>query len=125
MYERFEQLIQERGLTSYRIAKMTGIDAAIFSNWKRGKSIPNADNLSKIAKVLDVSVEFLLGKREKPLVDEGLEKIIEDKIREQLRVSVWNDDQARENIEIFSSLPLEKKQEALRYLRYLATQKDT
>ena len=126
MYERFEQLIQELGLSSYRVAKMTGIDTAVLSNWKRGKTTPNAENMAKIARALDVSVEYLLGQNEKPRIvdDVELNRIIEDKIKEQLIASVWDDEQARENARIFTSLPQEKRQEALRYLRYLADLKD-
>jgi transcriptional regulator with XRE-family HTH domain len=66
LYERYEQLIQELGLTSYRVAKLAGIGEYILSDWKRGRSTPNADNMAKIAKVLGVSSEYLLGQKEKP-----------------------------------------------------------
>jgi repressor LexA len=79
MYDRFDQLLQERELTSYRVAKMTGIDASIFSNWKRGLSTPNADNMTKIANALGVSVEYLMGAEKEKPTDEARELSVVEK----------------------------------------------
>lgn len=37
MYEIFEQLLRERGITAYRVSKDTGITSATLSDWKREK----------------------------------------------------------------------------------------
>lgn len=60
MYDRFRQVIESKGITSYKIAKDTGISQNIFSYWKSGRSKPKADKLLKIANYLGVSVEELI-----------------------------------------------------------------
>lgn len=61
MYEIYERLINELGLTTYRVAMDTGIAQSVFSAWKSGKSKPKPDKLKKIAERLHVSVDYLMG----------------------------------------------------------------
>lgn len=62
MYSIFEQLLQKRGITTYKISKDTGIAQSVFSSWKSGKSIPKTDKLQIIADYFGVSLEYLTGK---------------------------------------------------------------
>lgn len=61
MYSIFEHLIQSLGLTSYKIAKETGIDQTVFSRWKKGRTTPSATHLKKIADYLGVTISYLMG----------------------------------------------------------------
>ena len=61
MYEIYEKLINELGITTYRVAMDTGIAQSVFSAWKSGKSRPKPDKLKKIADMLHVSVDYLMG----------------------------------------------------------------
>lgn len=63
MYEIFEQLLQKRGITAYRISKDTGIAQSVLSAWKTGKSTPKLDKLKTIADYLGVSIEYLMGEK--------------------------------------------------------------
>lgn len=58
MYSKFEKLLSERKITSYRVSKETGISNTTFSDWKRKKSKPKLDKLLAIAKYFDVPVEY-------------------------------------------------------------------
>lgn len=58
MYEYYEQLIQKRGLTNYKISKDTGIAQSILSAWKNGVSTPKADKMKILADYLGVPVEY-------------------------------------------------------------------
>lgn len=60
MYEIFEKLLKEKGLTAYRVAKDTGIATATLTQWKNGVSVPKQDKLQKIADYLKVTVDYLL-----------------------------------------------------------------
>lgn len=63
MYEIFEQLLQKKGISAYRVARETGISQASLSDWKSGKvKRPSIDKLQKIAEYLDCSVDYLLGR---------------------------------------------------------------
>ena len=65
MYEIFAKLLEERGVTAYKVSKATGIAGSTFSDWKSGRSTPKQDKLQKIADYFGVSVDFLItGKEE-------------------------------------------------------------
>lgn len=66
MYEVFERLLKQKGVTSYRVYKETGVSQSTLSDWKRGRSAPKAEILQKIAEYFGVTVDYLLGKEEKP-----------------------------------------------------------
>lgn len=61
MYEIFEKLIKEKGITAYRVAKETGLGTSTFSDWKIGRSAPKIDKLKKIADYLEVDIDYLTG----------------------------------------------------------------
>ena len=67
MYEIFERLLRQAGVTAYRVSKETGIGASTFSDWKKGRSTPKQEKLRKIADYFGVSVEYLMtGKNSSP-----------------------------------------------------------
>lgn len=65
MYDIFEKLLKERGVTAYRVAKETGISTATLTQWKNGTSIPKQDKLQKIADYFGVTLDYLSGRIEK------------------------------------------------------------
>lgn len=60
MYEIFEKLCKEHGVTPYRVCKETGLTTATISNWKAGRYMPKADKMQRIADYFNVSMEYLL-----------------------------------------------------------------
>ena len=58
MYEKFAALLQQRGVTAYRVSKDTGIPANTFTDWKNGRSKPKFDKLLILAKYFGVPVEY-------------------------------------------------------------------
>ena len=67
MYERFLELLTQKGLKHADVAKATGISPTMFSEWKSGKiTLPKADKLIKIADFLGVSVDYLAGTSDDP-----------------------------------------------------------
>jgi transcriptional regulator with XRE-family HTH domain len=83
MYEIFEKLCKERGVTAYKVCKATGITTATISNWKVGRYAPKQEKLKKIADYFGVSVEYLMTgvektqKDSKSGMDKNLQKIID------------------------------------------------
>ena len=72
-----------------------GISAQVISNWKSRNSIPKADDLYKISKFLNVSMEYLLtGKDfENKLADDELElltnyRLLQDHDKSMVQVMV-------------------------------------
>lgn len=65
MYDRFRQIIDERSITPYKVAKDTGISQVTLSNWKTGIGQPKLDKLMKIAKYLNIALSELIEEEEK------------------------------------------------------------
>lgn len=88
MYEIFAKLLADKGLRAADVTRATGIKSPVFSEWKKGKSRPNADKMLLIANFLGVSVEYLMtGKKPESALNKKDEKDIEkilDQTREQL-----------------------------------------
>ena len=61
MYERFNKLLQEKGLTAYKVAKATGVSRSTLAAWKKKEYTPKLDKLQKLANYLGVSVYYLTG----------------------------------------------------------------
>lgn len=60
MYEIFEQLLKQSGNKAADVARATGINQAVFSEWKKGKSSPKADKLQLIADYFGVTLDYLV-----------------------------------------------------------------
>lgn len=60
MYQVFEDLLKEKKLKVSDVARATGIAPSTLSDWKSGRSKPKSDKLYKIAKFLDVPMEYFM-----------------------------------------------------------------
>ena len=61
---RLKELRKQAHLTQVELAKRLGIGQSSYADWERGKKKPTQDNLVKIAQVLNVSVDYLVGNSE-------------------------------------------------------------
>lgn len=59
--ERLKTLRKEAGFTQVDVAEKLGISQPAYASWERGAKKPTQDNLVKIAKILNVSVDYLVG----------------------------------------------------------------
>lgn len=59
MYDVYEKLRNEKGLSNAEVSRATGVSTATLSQWKTGKYTPKMDKLEKIAAFLAVPVEYL------------------------------------------------------------------
>lgn len=69
MVERIRQLCADRGITLKRLELEAGIGNGVIARWET--SSPRADKLLAVAKVLNVSAEYLLTGNEKQPTDTG------------------------------------------------------
>ena len=58
MYPKFLKLIEERKISTYRVAKDTGIPVTFFSDWKSGRSKPKTEKLLILAKYFGVPITY-------------------------------------------------------------------
>ena len=84
MYEIFEKLCEERGVTAYRVCKSTGITTATISNWKAGRYTPKQEKMQKIADYFGVSLEYLMTGNESSQESSNLTKRDTKEITEML-----------------------------------------
>lgn len=61
MYEYYAMLRDSKGLTDYKVSKLSGVGRSTLSDWKTGKHTPNFENITKIAKALEVEPSDLVG----------------------------------------------------------------
>lgn len=60
LYKKFQRLLDERGITAYKVSKETGIATATLTEWKNGTYTPKVDKLMLIAKYFDVPIGYFL-----------------------------------------------------------------
>ena len=68
--QRILKIIEEKGVTEYRVSKETGISNSFFGKWKaHPTSKISSCNLVLIADYLGCSVDFLLGRTDNPEIN--------------------------------------------------------
>ena len=67
IYDRIEYLLNKHGISSYKLAKETGISTGLISQWKKRTQNPSQAKLLIIANYFGVSLDYLTG-------NEGTEK---------------------------------------------------
>lgn len=65
--ERLKDLRRQAGLTQVEVAEKLGISQQAYASWERGIKRPTQENLVKIAQILNVSVDYLVGNSEEKL----------------------------------------------------------
>lgn len=103
MYDIFMQLMEEKGVTAYRVAKDTGITQATLSRWKTGKVSPSIETLQVLAEYFGVTIDYLMGNahideqtppktQKAPTLNKKDERDIKKKMEEML--DLFNSDDA-------------------------------
>lgn len=59
--ERLRELRKKENFTQVEVAEKLGISQPAYASWERGVKKPTQENLVKIAQVLNVSVDYLVG----------------------------------------------------------------
>lgn len=59
--ERLKTLRKQAQLTQVDVAERLGISQPAYASWERGIKKPTQENLVKIAQILNVSVDYLVG----------------------------------------------------------------
>lgn len=62
--ERLKELRKRANFTQVEVAEKLGISQPAYASWERGVKKPTQENLVKIAQVLNVSVDYLVGNSE-------------------------------------------------------------
>lgn len=54
-------LRKKKGLTQQEVAELVHVERGVYTNWELGNRNPNYENLSMLACIFDVSIDYLLG----------------------------------------------------------------
>ena len=54
------ELRKERGLSQEQLGEKINVTRQIISNWELGEASPNPEQLKKISKILNISIDELL-----------------------------------------------------------------
>lgn len=73
--ERLKELRKQAHLTQVELAKRLGIGQSSYADWERGKKNPTQENLIKLAQILNVSVDYLVGNSDEENTNKELEDI--------------------------------------------------
>ena len=73
--ERLKQLRKKKGFSQAQLAKKVEVHFTQISRYERGETKPNAQAMTKMAKVLDTTVDYLMnGTTDEVAQEMGLEK---------------------------------------------------
>lgn len=62
--QRIEEMLKTEGLTQSKLASGIGVNQSTACNWLNGKKEPSIESLWKLADFFDVSVDYLIGRKE-------------------------------------------------------------
>lgn len=104
-WTRYVELCSSVNKSPHKVATSIGVTSGSVTGWKNG-GIPRETTLKKIADYFGVTVEYLKGETD-------------------IKNPTADDDSGKEKelIRLFESIPDERRNEAMNYLRYLADQK--
>lgn len=66
--ERLKESRQKSHLTQDELAAKLHTDKTQISRWERGESVPHAETLIELSRILAVSVDYLLGISDEPMI---------------------------------------------------------
>lgn len=105
MYEIFEKLLKERGITAYRVSKDTGIPTSSLTDWKKKRSKPKFKNMKILADYFNVPISYLLGEENEKVIDKPEKKEHQIQIPLYARLSCGTGGFVDEDIIEYISLP--------------------
>lgn len=101
--ERLKDLRKQAGLTQVDVAEKLGISQPAYASWERGVKKPTQENLVKIAQILNVSVDYLVGNLKDKTDDIDLSEV-------EILFRTTSDGMSNEEKEVF-------KQELLQFMK--------
>ena len=73
--ERLKTLRKQVKLTQAQIAEKLNISQQAYASWERGVKKPTQENLVKIAQILNVSIDYLVGNSDENLKEDELDNV--------------------------------------------------
>lgn len=88
---------EKRNWSQIYVSKKIGITNAVLSNYERGQRDPDTETLAKLAKLYEVSTDYLLGRTDIPFIAENeIRRIFKE-------MKCWPDFLLKKGIEIIEN----------------------
>lgn len=71
--ERIKHLLKKHKIKRSQLAEKMGVSTQMISYWCIGTNTPNVENLRKLSKIFDISVDYLLGLSDSKRIAEQIE----------------------------------------------------
>lgn len=68
------KFLGEKGISAKKLSDDTGISTGNISDWKSGRCLPSINSLITIADYLNVSIDYLIGRTDDPILHKKSEK---------------------------------------------------
>lgn len=105
-----KELRKQKDLTQIELSQKLNLDQTTVSKWELGKAIPDTKTLIELAKLFDVSTDYLLGISSFYYPDKVKKSDIKTSNQEEL-------------LEYFNSLQKPEQEQLLEYARFLTEQR--
>lgn len=115
IYKRYEELLNLRKVSSYKISKATGISTVTLSKWKQGIYTPKPDKLQLIADYFGVSLNYLL------YGEEHNSEFTTEQAKLDLLIS--QDTELKEALKLYATLSDEKKKHIIENIKMISEAK--
>lgn len=89
--ERIRKKRKEQKLTQAELAKQVNVSSQVISNWERGYTTPDSEDVRNLAKALDVTTDFLHGLDKKNTTDKEDKSPIPEAVKAWLRADNLDD----------------------------------
>lgn len=73
--KRIKELRKQKGYTQKEFADFIGVGQTTIANYEKGLRVPDTEKLNKIADYFQVTLDYLLGREEKDLTTNRVEKV--------------------------------------------------
>lgn len=73
--ERIKILRNKKKITQQTLANMINVSSQVISNWERGYTSPDYDDIKRLADVLDATADYLLGRSFLPLTLKNIDNL--------------------------------------------------
>ena len=60
--QRFKELIEESGMSQKSVAEQIGVTKSTVNKWLKGTTYPNLIHLVKLAKLFNVTIDYIAGR---------------------------------------------------------------
>ena len=73
--ERIIELRKKRGISQAELARQSGVHTNVLGRYERGEAKTYVDTAAKIAKVLNISLDYLVGNTDDELDEQMLQRV--------------------------------------------------